>query len=70
MKCFPATANRVLDIFPFIRGRVSSRQRMIGSFSDLPEVQRFINSKHAPQLAHLGTSCPDHFYVRKSGHST
>ena len=31
-------------IFPFIRGRVSSRQRMIGSFSDLPEVLRFINS--------------------------
>jgi rhamnose utilization protein RhaD (predicted bifunctional aldolase and dehydrogenase)/NAD(P)-dependent dehydrogenase (short-subunit alcohol dehydrogenase family) len=56
---------RAIDIFPSIRGRVSSRQRMIGNFSDLPEVQRFINSKDAPKLAHLGTSCPDHFVRTK-----
>src|SRR5271155_5350753 len=54
-----------LDIFPFLRGRVSARQRMIGSFSDLPEVLRFLNSIEAEQLANLGTSCPDHFIRTK-----
>ncbi len=54
-----------LDIFPFLRGRVSARQRMIGSFSDLPEVLRFANSNEVEQLANLGTSCPDHFIRTK-----
>src|SRR5467141_414560 len=54
-----------LDIFPFIRGRVSGRQRMIGSFSSSAEVLRFVNSRDAQKLAHLGTSCPDHFIRTK-----
>jgi rhamnose utilization protein RhaD (predicted bifunctional aldolase and dehydrogenase)/NAD(P)-dependent dehydrogenase (short-subunit alcohol dehydrogenase family) len=54
-----------LEIFPFIRGRVSSHQRLIGNFNDLPEVQRFVNSKDAQALSHLGTSCPDHFIRTK-----
>jgi rhamnose utilization protein RhaD (predicted bifunctional aldolase and dehydrogenase)/NAD(P)-dependent dehydrogenase (short-subunit alcohol dehydrogenase family) len=54
-----------LDIFPFLRGCVSARQRMIGSFSDAPEVLRFVNSADAEELAHLGTSCPDHFIRTK-----
>lgn len=54
-----------VDIFPFLRGRVSASQRMIGSFSDLPEVERFINSRDAEKLAFLGTSCPDHFVRTK-----
>ena len=54
-----------IDIFPFIRGRVCSKQRMIGNFSDLPEILRFVNSAEAEQLAHLGTSCPDHFIRTK-----
>ncbi|MFI5072253.1 MAG: bifunctional rhamnulose-1-phosphate aldolase/short-chain dehydrogenase, partial [Terriglobales bacterium] len=53
------------DIFPFLRGRVSARRRLVGNFSDLPEVMRFINSREAAQLAHLGTSCPDHFIRTK-----
>src|SRR5208283_353438 len=53
------------ELFPFIRGRVSKQQRMIGNFSDLPEVLRFINSADAEDLAHLGTSCPDHFIRTK-----
>jgi rhamnose utilization protein RhaD (predicted bifunctional aldolase and dehydrogenase)/NAD(P)-dependent dehydrogenase (short-subunit alcohol dehydrogenase family) len=52
-------------IFPFVRGRVSARQRLIGSFCDLPEVLRFVNSADAEKLAHLGTSCPDHFIRTK-----
>jgi rhamnose utilization protein RhaD (predicted bifunctional aldolase and dehydrogenase)/NAD(P)-dependent dehydrogenase (short-subunit alcohol dehydrogenase family) len=53
------------EIFPFVRGRVSANQRLIGSFSDRPEVLRFVNSADAQQLAHLGTSCPDHFIRTK-----
>ena len=72
-KLFGGAANATLenqhelasDIFPFIRGRVSSRQRMIGSFSSSAEVLRFVNSRDAQKLAHLGTSCPDHFIRTK-----
>jgi rhamnose utilization protein RhaD (predicted bifunctional aldolase and dehydrogenase)/NAD(P)-dependent dehydrogenase (short-subunit alcohol dehydrogenase family) len=53
------------EISAFVRGRVSEKQRMIGAFSDLVEVQRFINSAQAQELAHLGTSCPDHFIRTK-----
>ena len=54
-----------LDIFPFLRGRVSGAWRLIGNFSDLPEVLRFVNSADAEKLAYLGTSCPDHFIRTK-----
>jgi len=54
-----------LDIFPFLRGRVSSLRRLIGNFSDLPEVLRFVNSTEAEKFAYLGTSCPDHFIRTK-----
>ncbi len=54
-----------LDVFPFLRGRVSAVRRLIGNFSDLPEVLRFVNSAEAEKLAHLGTSCPDHFIRTK-----
>ncbi len=54
-----------LDIFPYIRGRISHRQHMIGSFTDNAEVLRFLNSRDAQKLAHLGTSCPDHFIRTK-----
>jgi rhamnose utilization protein RhaD (predicted bifunctional aldolase and dehydrogenase)/NAD(P)-dependent dehydrogenase (short-subunit alcohol dehydrogenase family) len=57
--------NLAVDLLPFLRGRISGARRLIGSFSDLPEVLRFINSHDAPQLAHLGTSCPDHFVRTK-----
>ena len=43
--------------------RVSSA--VIGSFTDSPQVLEFVNSTQAQQLAHLGTSCPDHFIRTK-----
>jgi len=52
-------------LMPFLRGSVSSQQRMIGSFTDTPEILEFINSHSAAELAHLGTSCPDHFIRTK-----
>ena len=65
---YEALQNRgdlALDIFPFLRGKVSSTRRLIGNFNDLPEVLRFVNSYEAEPLAHLGTSCPDHFIRTK-----
>lgn len=64
-KALPNHGELAVDIFPYIRGRVSAQQRMIGTFCALPEVLRFINSRDAKQLAHLGTSCPDHFIRTK-----
>jgi rhamnose utilization protein RhaD (predicted bifunctional aldolase and dehydrogenase)/NAD(P)-dependent dehydrogenase (short-subunit alcohol dehydrogenase family) len=54
-----------LKIFPALRGAVSRKQRWIGSYSELPQVLDFVNSAHAAELAHLGTSCPDHFIRTK-----
>lgn len=52
-------------VMPSLRGAVSRRQRWIGSFTDAPAVLDFINSENAEKLAHLGTSCPDHFIRTK-----
>jgi rhamnose utilization protein RhaD (predicted bifunctional aldolase and dehydrogenase)/NAD(P)-dependent dehydrogenase (short-subunit alcohol dehydrogenase family) len=53
------------SIMPYLRGAVSRKQRWIGSFSDSPQVLAFVNSAQAEKLAHLGTSCPDHFIRTK-----
>jgi rhamnose utilization protein RhaD (predicted bifunctional aldolase and dehydrogenase)/NAD(P)-dependent dehydrogenase (short-subunit alcohol dehydrogenase family) len=63
-----ALANRkelAVEILPFLRGQVSAEKRMIGSYSELPEILEFVNSADAEQLAYLGTSCPDHFIRTK-----
>src|SRR6266404_5249197 len=57
--------NLANEIFSFVRGRVSAKQRLIGHFNSLPEVLRFVDSVDAQKLAHLGTSCPDHFIRTK-----
>ena len=54
-----------IEVIPYLRGAVSRKQRWIGSFSDKPEVMTFVNSASAEKLAHLGTSCPDHFIRTK-----
>jgi rhamnose utilization protein RhaD (predicted bifunctional aldolase and dehydrogenase)/NAD(P)-dependent dehydrogenase (short-subunit alcohol dehydrogenase family) len=54
-----------LQVMPYLRGVISRKQRWIGSFSDLPQVMEFANSAQAEKLAHLGTSCPDHFIRTK-----
>jgi len=54
-----------IKVMPYLRGAISRRQRWIGSFSDSAEVLSFVNSQSAEKLAHLGTSCPDHFIRTK-----
>jgi rhamnose utilization protein RhaD (predicted bifunctional aldolase and dehydrogenase)/NAD(P)-dependent dehydrogenase (short-subunit alcohol dehydrogenase family) len=52
-------------LFPVLRGAVSLKQRLIGNYVDLEDVLTFVNSAPARELAHLGTSCPDHFIRTK-----
>ena len=61
----PNRKDVAVEILPFLRGRVSAHKRLIGSYSDLPEVLEFVNSADAEALAYLGTSCPDHFIRTK-----
>ena len=50
---------------PVLRGFCSSKQNMIGHFTDDDRVLVFINSKDLGRLAPMGTSCPDHFLRTK-----
>ncbi|MDB6122255.1 MAG: bifunctional rhamnulose-phosphate aldolase/short-chain dehydrogenase [Pedosphaera sp.] len=52
-------------LLPWLRGQVSQKKRFIATLSDDEKVLRFVNSKDAPRLAELGTSCPDHFLRTK-----
>src|SRR5205823_14394242 len=49
------------EILPWLRGQVSQHKRFIGTVQEDDAILRFVNSHHAPRLAALGTSCPDHF---------
>jgi rhamnose utilization protein RhaD (predicted bifunctional aldolase and dehydrogenase)/NAD(P)-dependent dehydrogenase (short-subunit alcohol dehydrogenase family) len=64
-EALPERRSLAVEIFPFLRGLVSIAQRLIGHYTDGPEVQHFVNSYDAKDLAHLGTSCPDHFVRTK-----
>ncbi len=50
---------------PILRGLCSSKQHMIGHFTDDLRVLEFINSNDLARLAPMGTSCPDHFLRTK-----
>lgn len=50
-----------IAIMPYLRGRVAGTKRSIAHYNASEDVMQFVNSKHAPGLAALGTSCPDHF---------
>jgi rhamnulose-1-phosphate aldolase/alcohol dehydrogenase len=53
------------SLAPVLRGLCSSKNRMIGHFTDDERVLEFINSKDLDRLAPMGTSCPDHFLRTK-----
>ena len=52
-------------LLPWLRGQVSQQRRFIATIQDDDKILRFVNSKNAPRLAELGTSCPDHFLRTK-----
>ena len=53
------------SLAPVLRGLCSSKQHMIGHFTDDARVLEFINSNDLSRLAPMGTSCPDHFLRTK-----
>lgn len=62
-----AEARRALLVryLPFLRGKVSSRRRMIATVQYDDATLSFVSSADAARLADLGTSCPDHFLRTK-----
>jgi rhamnulose-1-phosphate aldolase/alcohol dehydrogenase len=56
---------RAAELAPVIRGLASTDHRQVGHFTDSPEVLEFLAGSKAPELALLGTSCPDHFLRTK-----
>jgi rhamnose utilization protein RhaD (predicted bifunctional aldolase and dehydrogenase)/NAD(P)-dependent dehydrogenase (short-subunit alcohol dehydrogenase family) len=61
----PERRQLAVQIAPTLRGRVSTGNRWIASFTDSPDVLQFVNAAQAKDLAFLGTSCPDHFIRTK-----
>jgi rhamnose utilization protein RhaD (predicted bifunctional aldolase and dehydrogenase)/NAD(P)-dependent dehydrogenase (short-subunit alcohol dehydrogenase family) len=51
----------VAEVFPHLRGVVSSNRRVLGHYNGADEAIEFANSAWASELCALGTSCPDHF---------
>lgn len=56
---------RAAALAPTIRGIASHDRPQIGHFTDADVVLDFLASEKAPELAALGTSCPDHFLRTK-----
>lgn len=56
---------KAASIAPVLRGLCSSKNKMIGHFTDDERVLQFINSNDLDRLAPMGTSCPDHFLRTK-----
>jgi rhamnulose-1-phosphate aldolase/alcohol dehydrogenase len=56
---------QAIALAPILRGFCSSKQNMIGHFTDDKRVLEFINSNDLDRLSPLGTSCPDHFLRTK-----
>jgi rhamnose utilization protein RhaD (predicted bifunctional aldolase and dehydrogenase)/NAD(P)-dependent dehydrogenase (short-subunit alcohol dehydrogenase family) len=57
----PDSESTIAEIFPYLRGAVSTNRRVIGHFDHSEEALTFANSTWAEELCGLGTSCPDHF---------
>ena len=52
-------------LMPVLRGLISQDEPKIGHFCDSASVLEFVNSAQVHALAHMGTSCPDHFLRTK-----
>jgi rhamnulose-1-phosphate aldolase/alcohol dehydrogenase len=63
----PAAERRIraAALFPVLRGLASTDRPQVGHFTDAEVVLDFVSSSRLPELAALGTSCPDHFLRTK-----
>jgi rhamnulose-1-phosphate aldolase/alcohol dehydrogenase len=55
----------LVDLLPWLRGKLSRNKRLIATVEMSDEVLDFVCAENAPRLAELGTSCPDHFLRTK-----
>jgi rhamnulose-1-phosphate aldolase/alcohol dehydrogenase len=60
-----ARRERAAALAPTIRGIASRDRTQVGHFTDSDVVLGFLATERAPELAALGTSCPDHFLRTK-----
>jgi len=56
---------RAAELFPILRGLVSTDRSQVGAYTDSDVVLDFLAHDAHPRLAALGTSCPDHFLRTK-----
>jgi len=57
--------NRAVALFPLLRGLASTDRRQVGQYTASDVVLDFVSRSRMPELAALGTSCPDHFLRTK-----
>ena len=60
-----ARHDRAAELFPLLRGLASTDRRQVGHYSDAGVALEFMSRSRHPELAALGTSCPDHFLRTK-----
>ncbi|GAB4051458.1 bifunctional aldolase/short-chain dehydrogenase [Catellatospora paridis] len=56
---------RAAELAPLLRGLASTDKSQVGHYTDSDTVLDFLARERHPQLAALGTSCPDHFLRTK-----
>jgi rhamnulose-1-phosphate aldolase/alcohol dehydrogenase len=56
---------RAAALFPIVRGLASTDRPQVGHYTDSEVVLDFLGRERMPELAALGTSCPDHFLRTK-----
>ncbi|HET6530538.1 MAG TPA: bifunctional aldolase/short-chain dehydrogenase [Actinoplanes sp.] len=56
---------RAAALFPVLRGLASTDRPQVGHYTDTGVVLDFVGRERMPELAALGTSCPDHFLRTK-----
>ncbi|MFI5938370.1 bifunctional aldolase/short-chain dehydrogenase [Actinoplanes sp. NPDC051494] len=56
---------RAAALFPIVRGLASTDRAQVGHYTDSDVVLDFVGRARMPELAALGTSCPDHFLRTK-----
>ncbi len=56
---------RAAELFPLLRGLASADRPQVGHYTDSEVVLDFVGRERMPELAALGTSCPDHFLRTK-----
>jgi rhamnulose-1-phosphate aldolase/alcohol dehydrogenase len=61
----PVRRERAAALFPVLRGLASTDRPQVGHYTGSEVVLDFVNSARLPELAALGTSCPDHFLRTK-----